>query len=151
MAKYVLFVHNDYYRLAPNETKRDHWLTSPDVIAKEVSDANYKRIGVGRVHPTWNHVSQTIVYNNEDIEPETITDPEILKADLKEARDDLIRNFENVAQDHVDSDPEVRDMITFLSNIDENSASPPLEGKSIFEYIYDLPGCPQIYFNEIYY
>ena len=150
MAKYVLFMHNDYYRLAPNETKRDHWLTSPDVIAKEVSDADYKRVGVGRVHPTWNHVSQAIVYNKEDLEPGTVTDAEDLKIILRNAKDDLIANFENVAQDHVDSDPEVRDMITFLSNIDENSLS-ILEGKTVFEYIYDLPGCPQIYFNEIYY
>ncbi len=143
-------MHNNFYRLAPNETKRDHWLTSPDVIAKEVSDADYKKIGVGRVYPTWNHVSQTIVYNDENLEPETITDAEILKIDLRDAKDNLISNFRNVAQDHADSDPEVRDMITFLSNIDENSLT-ILEGKTIFEYIYDLPGCPQIYFNEIYY
>ena len=39
MAKYLLFQNNEFYRMAPNEAKRDNWLRTPNIVAKEVSDA----------------------------------------------------------------------------------------------------------------
>ena len=44
MAKYILFRDTRFYKLAPNETARDHWMTSPTTYAEEVSDDNYHKV-----------------------------------------------------------------------------------------------------------
>ena len=44
MAKYIIFQNNEFYRLASNEAKRDKWLVSPNIIAKEVNDADYRKV-----------------------------------------------------------------------------------------------------------
>ena len=45
MAKYILFQNDRFYRMAPDETKRDKWMGSPNIVAKEVDDATYKNVG----------------------------------------------------------------------------------------------------------
>ena len=65
MAKYLLFQNNEFYRMAPNEAKRDNWLRTPNIVAKEVSDADYKKVGCKKFTLSPTLSGDTINYNEE--------------------------------------------------------------------------------------
>tara|TARA_R100001510_G_C7637054_1_gene195058 strand:+ start:737 stop:1210 length:474 start_codon:yes stop_codon:yes gene_type:complete len=157
MAKYLLFQNNEFYRMAPNEAKRDNWLRTPDIVAKEVSDADYKKVGCKKWTSTPTLSGDTINYNeetnfhfNENV-PEDNTDASACQAQLAEFRDNLIIEFKHFAAQHYDNDAEVKAMVAFLEGIDTSAVTSFAANQSIFEYIYDLPGCPQIYPLELFY
>jgi hypothetical protein len=157
MAKYLLFQNNEFYRMAPNEAKRDNWLRTPDIVAKEVSDADYKKVGCKKWTSTPTLSGDTINYNeetnfhfNENV-PEDNTDASSCQAQLAEFRDNLIIEFKHFAAQHYDNDAEVKAMVAFLEGIDTSAVTSFAANQSIFEYIYDLPGCPQIYPLELFY
>tara|TARA_Y100001951_G_C11255115_1_gene248895 strand:- start:661 stop:1110 length:450 start_codon:yes stop_codon:yes gene_type:complete len=149
MAKYILFQNSKYYRLAPNETKKDYWMTTPTVHAKEVSDDDYTKVARFLKFPTYNTDTQEISY--EDKVVEAITDPAIAKNALSSRVDELIMAFRDKAQEHINTDLEVQGMITFLEGVDRDAVDSFPENHSVDDYIYNLPGCPQMYFNEMYY
>ena len=149
MAKYILFQNSKYYRLAPNETKKDYWMTTPTVHAKEVSDDDYTKVARFLKFPTYNTDTQEISY--EDKVVEAITDPAIAKDSLSSRVDELIAAFRDKAQEHINTDPKVQNMITFLEGIDRDAVESFPENYSVDDYIYNLPGCPELYTEEMHY
>jgi hypothetical protein len=147
MAKYILFQNDRFYRMAPDETKRDKWMGSPNIVAREVDDATYKNIGCKKTVPTLN--GDNISY--EDKDHEAIEDTERAQQALSDVRDLLVEEFKFYAAHHYDNDTEVKNMVAFLEGIDKTSVTSFAEGQEIHEYIYNLPGCPQIFPLELYY
>jgi hypothetical protein len=70
---------------------------------------------------------------------------------LSDVRDLLVEEFKFYAAHHYDNDTEVKNMVAFLEGIDKTSVTSFAEGQEIHEYIYNLPGCPQIFPLELYY
>ena len=119
MAKYLIFQNSLFYRLAPNETARDYWMTTPNMSAKEVSDDDYHKVARNLKFATFNSDTQEISY--EDILVPAITDSAIAKDSLSTRVDELIAAFRDKAQEHIHTDPKVQNMITFLEGIDRDA------------------------------
>ena len=149
MAKYILFQNSEYYRLAPNETARDYWMTTPTVHAKEVSDDDYTKVARFLKFPTYNTDTQEISYEDKVVPAEP--DPVVAKDLLSSRIDELLFSFRDKAQEHINTDPKVQGMITFLEGIDRDGVESFPENFSVDDYIYNLPGCPEMYVEEMYY
>ena len=111
MAKYILFQNDRFYRMAPDEAKRDKWMTTPNIVAKEVDDATYKNVGCKKTVPTLN--GDNISY--EDKEHVAIEDTERAQNALSDVRDHLISEFKFIADENYDSDTEVNIFVYFLT------------------------------------
>ena len=149
MAKYLIFQNSVFYRLAPNETAKDYWMASPTVYAKEVSDDDYHKVARNLKFATFNSDTQEISY--EDRLVPAITDSAIAKDSLSSRVDELISDFRNKAQEHINTDSRIQNMITFLEGVDRDAVEAFPENYSVDDYIYNLPGCPELYTEEIYY
>ena len=149
MAKYLLFKDTLFYRLASNEATKDHWMASPTIYAKEVSDDDFHKVARYLKFATFNPDTQEISY--EDRLVPAITDPAIAKDSLSTRVDELIAAFRDKAQEHINTDPKVQNMITFLEGIDRDAVESFPENYSVDDYIYNLPGCPELYTEEMHY
>ena len=149
MAKYILFRDTRFYRLAPNETARDHWMMSPTTYAEEVSDDNYHKVARYLRYVTYNPDTREISYEDKVVPAEP--DPVVAKDLLSSRIDELLFSFRDKAQEHINTDPKVQGMITFLEGIDRDGVESFPENFSVDDYIYNLPGCPEMYVEEMYY
>jgi G3E family GTPase len=164
MAKHFIFQDNQFYRLAPTDAKKDFWLsTSAGLVSKEVSDADYFKVAVLKSQATLNgdtvDYADVTVFHKQDTADDdansdvakNVTDASEAQAILTETRDNLIADFKHYSDKHYDNDAEVKAMVAFLEGIDTSAVTSFAANQSIFEYIYDLPGCPQIYPLELFY
>jgi|TARA_E500000318_G_C3487405_1_gene182931 hypothetical protein len=152
--KYLIFrnnnlLHHSFFRLAPNEDIRDKWLATdaPGLTAIEVNDADYRKKSHGKSEPSL--VDGSVIWT--DYNNPAISDATEAKKEYKEKVDYLINTFETIPGDKFDSDADAKSMVDFLENIDTDSVSSWDENYSIIEHIYDLPGCPQIFWAELVY
>tara|TARA_R100001015_G_C4629326_1_gene190087 strand:+ start:826 stop:1299 length:474 start_codon:yes stop_codon:yes gene_type:complete len=157
MAKYLLFQNNEFYRMASDETKKDKWIVTPQIVAKEVNDTDYKNVGCKKVTPTLS--GDTITYEGEtyfnftDTEP---SEPKDLDATESQAmvtwaRDTLIKEIKEMSAHNYPTDSAAKAMVAFLEAIDMNAVTSLGRSDSAFEYIYNLSGCPQLYPLELNY
>ena len=65
MAKYLLFKDTLFYRLASNEATKDHWMASPTIYAKEVSDDDFHKVARYLKFATFNPDTQEISYEDK--------------------------------------------------------------------------------------
>ena len=157
MAKYILFQNNKFYRMAPDEAKRDKWIITPQIVAKEVSDTDYKNVGCKKVKPTLS--GDTITYEGDTYFNYTKTEPSEPKdLDVTEsqeavtwAKDILIYEIKTIAAHQYYTDSDAQAMVAFLEAIDMSAVTALSKSDSAFEYIYNLPGCPQLYHLELNY
>ncbi len=157
MAKYILFQNNEFYRMAPDEAKKDKWIITPQIVAKEVSDTDYKNVGCKKVKPTLS--GDTINYEGEtyfnftDTEPSEPKDLDATESQVMVtwARDILIKEIKQISAHNYASDSTAQAMVAFLEGIDMNAVTPLGRSDSAFEYIYNLSGCPQLYPLELNY
>jgi len=157
MAKYIIFQNNEFYRLAPNEAKRDKWLVTPNIIAKEVNDADYRKVWCKMSTVTLNgdtiNYDDTTIFNFTDTDP---SEPKDLNATESQAavtwaRDNLIKEIKHFAERHYDNDADAKAMVSFLEGIDMNQVPALNRTDSPFAYIYDLDGNPCLSGLELFY
>jgi|TARA_R100001163_G_C4994022_1_gene145550 predicted Rdx family selenoprotein len=152
--KYIIFRNNNllnhsFFRLAPNEDIRDKWLAtdSAGLVAIETNDADYRKKTHGKSEPSL--VDGSVIWT--DYEHSGISDATEAKKEYKDKVDYLINTFKHITASKFDSDADAKSIVDFLENIDTDSVSSWDDNYSIMEYIYDLPGCPQVFWPELVY
>jgi len=152
--KYIIFRNNNllnhsFFRLAPNEDIRDKWLAtdSAGLVAIETNDADYRKKTHGKSEPSL--VDGSVIWT--DYEHSGISDATEAKKEYKDKVDYLIHTFKHITASKFDSDADAKSIVDFLENIDTDSVSSWDDNYSIMEYIYDLPGCPQVFWPELVY
>ena len=153
MAKHLLFQNNRLHAMANEDAKSDFIVSmSTTVTAKTVSDEDYKNVGVESKRATLD--GDTIVYTDKGPAAADITDATEAQTRLETVINDLIKNIKEKAQPkNYDSDAGayLRNFVAFLQNIDTSAVSSWDANDNVLEYIYNLPDCPQIFVDEIYF
>ena len=152
--KYIIFRNNNllnhsFFRLAPNEDIRDKWLAtdSAGLVAIETNDADYRKKTHGKSEPSL--VDGSVIWT--DYEHSGISDATEARKEYKDKVNYLINTFKHITASKFDSDADAKSIVDFLENIDTDSVSSWDDNYSIMEYIYDLPGCPQVFWPELVY
>tara|TARA_R100001463_G_scaffold2908_1_gene12048 strand:+ start:1166 stop:1630 length:465 start_codon:yes stop_codon:yes gene_type:complete len=151
--KYIIFENNLKKLIASTDAKKDTILKlNPLSVAKEVSDSDFKKIALGRSEASL--VNNEVVINefsNDDISSvrPAITDATEASARLQECIDTLITSIKDNCGDGYDSNTDATSLVSFLEGIDSSEKTSWDAGVLYIEYIYDLPGCPQIFLEDI--
>jgi len=153
MAKHLLFQDGRLYAMANEDAKSDFLVNAATTVtAKTVSDEDYKSVGVKSKRATLD--GDTVVYTDKGSLAADITDATEAQTRLQTVINDLIKNIKEKAQpQNYDSDAGayLRNFVAFLQNIDISAVSSWDANDNVLEYVYNLPGCPQIFVDEIYF
>lgn len=152
MAKHLLFQDGRLYAMANEDAKSDFLVNAATTVtAKTVSDEEYKSVGVKTKIATLE--GDTVVYTDKGPAAADITDATEAQDLLSTEINYLIKDIKEKAQHNYDLDAgaDLRNFVTFLQNIDKTAVSSWTADASVLEYIYNLPGCPQIFVQEIYF
>jgi hypothetical protein len=152
MAKHLLFQDGRLYAMANEDAKSDFFVKfSTTVTAKTVNDEEYKSVGVKTKIATLE--GDSVVLTEREPGAADITDATEAQNHLATIINYLISDIKEIAQHNYNSDAGayLRNFVTFLENIDKTAVSSWAADASVLEYIYNLPGCPQIFTEEIYF
>ena len=152
MAKHLLFQDGRLYAMANEDAKSDFLVNAATTVtAKTVSDEEYKSVGVKTKIATLD--GDTVVYTDKGPAAADITDATEAQNRLATVINELIINIKEKAQHNYDSDAGayLRNFVAFLQNIDTSAVSSWDANDNVLEYIYNLPDCPQIFVDEIYF
>ena len=151
MAKHLLFQDGALYAMANEDAKSDFLVSmSTTVTAKTVSDEEYKSVGVKSKKATLE--GDNIVYTDKGPGVNVIEATEAQNL-LESYINSIIKDIKEKAQHNYDLDAGVylQNFVTFLQNIDTTAVSSWTADQNVIEYIYNLPDCPQIFVDEIYF
>ena len=152
MAKHLLFQDGRLYAMANEDAKSDFLVNAATTVtAKTVSDEDYKSVGVKSKRATLD--GDTVVYTDKGPAAADITDATEAQNRLATVINELIINIKEKAQHNYDSDAGayLRNFVAFLQNIDTSAVSSWNANDNVLEYTYNLPDCPQIFVDEIYF
>tara|TARA_R100000697_G_scaffold91819_1_gene103594 strand:+ start:146 stop:604 length:459 start_codon:yes stop_codon:yes gene_type:complete len=152
MAKHLLFQDGRLYAMANEDAKSDFLVNAATTVtAKTVSDEDYKSVGVKSKRATLD--GDTVVYTDKGSLAADITDATEAQDLLSTEINYLIKDIKEKAQNNYGSDAGayLRNFVAFLQNIDISAVSSWDANDNVLEYIYNLPGCPQIFVQEIYF
>ena len=151
--KHIIFLHNEKIGIASTDAKKDNMLASqPESVSKEVGDADFKKIALGR--SSISLVNNEIVINElsrEDIAVArpAITDASEASARLRECINNLIQHVKDKCGNQYNNNSDATSLVAFLEGIDVSQKTSWDEGVMYIEYIYDLPGCPQVFLEDL--
>lgn len=150
--KYILFKNNEYFRLASTDAKKDNWIKiEPGVVAKQVSDEDFKAVAFGKKTPylSGDSVSWTIGdLSANGINDEPITDAAVIQEKLTNEIEIIKTSIKNLK---LTENPEVQSLTNFLNTIDVTTKTTGSTLENLREYIYNLENCPQVFLDDITY
>ena len=149
--KHIIFTSdNSFYKVASTDEKKDKILfLNLNYLSKEISDANFLDVVFGIKTPVLTNGTMSFEELPTSLRETTfpaISDATAAQEKLTLAKDQMINQFKMI--DEYDSNVDAKSMVSFLEGIDTSQKTSWAAGELAISYIYNLPGCPEIFIQE---